>query len=268
MPAQDRGGSDDQPQPGQAPGRQRPSEQRQPRPVRPRQPRMNARPLTQGHRELMAQHQDLSVLPPRLPPRQAQHRHSTGHNEEDQLQAHKPKIIAPPTDQDLPARRPNAGLSRPRSADSICPVGFQNSATAIDLGFYAARSYSLMKPPRTGRRLIRSWKRSATGSRAGAGARWTPRSRRASPAHAAVVELAAAWRDPAAWEGMTEAGGLRMPADVMGAVALDQLVLHGWTSPARPANRLPAIRPARQPSLLSPARLRSRPGRAVRPGGR
>jgi hypothetical protein len=27
---------------------------------------------------------------------------------------------------------------------------------------------------------------------------------------------------------MTEAGGLRMPADVMGAVALDQLVLHGW----------------------------------------
>lgn len=27
---------------------------------------------------------------------------------------------------------------------------------------------------------------------------------------------------------MTEAGGLRMPADVMGAVALDQLVVHGW----------------------------------------
>jgi len=36
-------------------------------------------------------------------------------------------------------------------------VGFQNSATGIDLGFYVARSYSLMKPPRTGRRLIRSW---------------------------------------------------------------------------------------------------------------
>jgi hypothetical protein len=27
---------------------------------------------------------------------------------------------------------------------------------------------------------------------------------------------------------MTEAGGLRMPADVMGAVALDQLLLHDW----------------------------------------
>jgi hypothetical protein len=27
---------------------------------------------------------------------------------------------------------------------------------------------------------------------------------------------------------MTQAGGLRMPADVMGAVALDQLVPPGW----------------------------------------
>jgi hypothetical protein len=28
-------------------------------------------------------------------------------------------------------------------------VGFQNSATSPDLSFYAARSYSLMRPPRT-----------------------------------------------------------------------------------------------------------------------
>jgi hypothetical protein len=28
-------------------------------------------------------------------------------------------------------------------------VGFQNSATRPDLGFCAARSYSLMRPPRT-----------------------------------------------------------------------------------------------------------------------
>lgn len=41
-------------------------------------------------------------------------------------------------------------------------------------------------------------------------------------------ELAEAWRDPAAWEGMTEAGGVTMPAEQMGAVALDELVLHGW----------------------------------------
>lgn len=41
-------------------------------------------------------------------------------------------------------------------------------------------------------------------------------------------DLAQAWRDPAAWEGKTEAGGVRMPAEMMGAVALDELVLHGW----------------------------------------
>jgi uncharacterized protein (TIGR03086 family) len=41
-------------------------------------------------------------------------------------------------------------------------------------------------------------------------------------------ELAEAWRDPTAWEGTAEAGGVRMPAEVMGAVALDELVLHGW----------------------------------------
>jgi uncharacterized protein (TIGR03086 family) len=41
-------------------------------------------------------------------------------------------------------------------------------------------------------------------------------------------ELAEAWRDPAAWEGMTEAGGSTMPADVVGTVALDEVVLHGW----------------------------------------
>lgn len=41
-------------------------------------------------------------------------------------------------------------------------------------------------------------------------------------------ELAAAWRDPAAWEGMAEAGGVRMPAEVMATVALDEVVLHGW----------------------------------------
>jgi uncharacterized protein (TIGR03086 family) len=45
---------------------------------------------------------------------------------------------------------------------------------------------------------------------------------------AQLDELVAAWRDPAAWEGMAEAGGVTLPADVMGMVALDELVLHGW----------------------------------------
>jgi hypothetical protein len=55
------------------------------------------------------------------------------------------------------------------------PVGFQNSATGVDLGFYAARSYSLMRPPRTGRRWICSWERSATGWSGRGGRSWRPR---------------------------------------------------------------------------------------------
>ncbi|MDP9240829.1 MAG: TIGR03086 family metal-binding protein [Actinomycetota bacterium] len=43
-----------------------------------------------------------------------------------------------------------------------------------------------------------------------------------------VSELAEAWRDPAAWEGMTEAGGVTMPGEAIGMVALDELVMHGW----------------------------------------
>ena len=40
--------------------------------------------------------------------------------------------------------------------------------------------------------------------------------------------LVQAWRDPAAWTGMTEAGGIALPGEVAGVVALDELVLHGW----------------------------------------
>jgi uncharacterized protein (TIGR03086 family) len=43
-----------------------------------------------------------------------------------------------------------------------------------------------------------------------------------------LAELASAWREQAAWTGMTRAGGLDMPAEVAGVVALDEVVLHGW----------------------------------------
>ncbi|MFF3331343.1 TIGR03086 family metal-binding protein [Streptomyces sp. NPDC002888] len=41
-------------------------------------------------------------------------------------------------------------------------------------------------------------------------------------------ELAAAWRDPDAWTGMTRAGGIDLPGAVAGAVAADELVVHAW----------------------------------------
>jgi uncharacterized protein (TIGR03086 family) len=43
-----------------------------------------------------------------------------------------------------------------------------------------------------------------------------------------LTELVSAWRVPSAWEGMTAAGGIDLPGEVAGAVALDEIVLHGW----------------------------------------
>jgi uncharacterized protein (TIGR03086 family) len=43
-----------------------------------------------------------------------------------------------------------------------------------------------------------------------------------------LTELAQAWRDPEAWAGMTQAGGVDLPGSVAGVVALNELVVHGW----------------------------------------
>jgi uncharacterized protein (TIGR03086 family) len=43
-----------------------------------------------------------------------------------------------------------------------------------------------------------------------------------------LATLAEAWRDPAAWAGMTRIAGSDSPAEVVGLVAADELVVHGW----------------------------------------
>ena len=45
---------------------------------------------------------------------------------------------------------------------------------------------------------------------------------------AQLEALAAAWRDPRAWEGTAEAGGVQMPAPAMAAVAVNEVLVHGW----------------------------------------
>ena len=40
--------------------------------------------------------------------------------------------------------------------------------------------------------------------------------------------LVAAWHEPAAWEGITEVAGARMPAAAMGVIALNEVLVHGW----------------------------------------
>ena len=53
-----------------------------------------------------------------------------------------------------------------------------------------------------------------------------PEWRRRLPAQ--LDEMAVAWRAPSAWTGVAEAGGVTLPAEVMGLVALNELVIHGW----------------------------------------
>lgn len=40
--------------------------------------------------------------------------------------------------------------------------------------------------------------------------------------------LAAAWRDPSAWQGEAEVAGVPLSGEAAGLVALDEVVLHGW----------------------------------------
>ena len=53
-----------------------------------------------------------------------------------------------------------------------CFVGCENWAMGLDLGFYAARLYSLMRPPSTARRWIRCCERSAAGWSGRGGRSW------------------------------------------------------------------------------------------------
>ena len=43
-----------------------------------------------------------------------------------------------------------------------------------------------------------------------------------------LTTLAEAWRDPGAWAGTTRIAGSDSPAEVVGLVAADELVVHGW----------------------------------------
>lgn len=45
---------------------------------------------------------------------------------------------------------------------------------------------------------------------------------------AQLGELASAWRSDDAWTSMTKAGGVQLPGEICGLVALDEVLLHGW----------------------------------------
>jgi uncharacterized protein (TIGR03086 family) len=43
-----------------------------------------------------------------------------------------------------------------------------------------------------------------------------------------LTTLARAWREPAAWNGMTRIAGSDTPAEIVGLIVTDELVVHGW----------------------------------------
>jgi uncharacterized protein (TIGR03086 family) len=43
-----------------------------------------------------------------------------------------------------------------------------------------------------------------------------------------LAQLARAWQDETAWAGLTRAGGVDLPGEVAGQVAINEVVVHGW----------------------------------------
>jgi uncharacterized protein (TIGR03086 family) len=43
-----------------------------------------------------------------------------------------------------------------------------------------------------------------------------------------LLALARAWQQPAAWQGMTQVGGIDLPGEVAGSIALAEVVIHSW----------------------------------------
>jgi uncharacterized protein (TIGR03086 family) len=77
-----------------------------------------------------------------------------------------------------------------------------------------------------------------------------------------LADLAKAWREPSAWEGLTEVAGVRMPAPLMAVVALDELVLHGWDL-ARSTGQSFTCTPANTAAVLEFTHASAQPDRAA-----
>lgn len=74
-----------------------------------------------------------------------------------------------------------------------------------------------------------------------------------------LADMAEAWRDPAAWTGMTRAGGVDLPGEVAGLVATDELVIHGWDLARATGRPTPPTRPPSRCATTSSRRPRTPP---------
>jgi uncharacterized protein (TIGR03086 family) len=110
------------------------------------------------------------------------------------------RVVANIGDDQLGAPTPCRGSSVADLLDHV--DGLSRAFTAA-----AAKDPSSQGPSADGTRLAADWRTRIPAQLAG---------------------LAGAWQDEAAWSGMTKAGGLDMPAQVAGAVAINEVVVHGW----------------------------------------
>jgi uncharacterized protein (TIGR03086 family) len=104
---------------------------------------------------------------------------------------------------------PEAALDRPTPCEHYSVAALLEHLHGSVLAFRAAAAKSPLPggPGGDAARLVADW-----------------RTRIPSDARA----LADDWSHPAAWEGMTAAGGVDLPGEVAGIVGLDELVIHGW----------------------------------------
>lgn len=102
-------------------------------------------------------------------------------------------------------------LTAPTPCQDMTVGDLLDHVDGLSLAFTAAATKAALSRPAQGR--------SADASRLG------PDWRSRIPVR--LSELAMAWKDPAAWEGMTRVIQ-DMPGDAAGLVALDEVVIHGW----------------------------------------
>ncbi len=104
---------------------------------------------------------------------------------------------------------PDSGLGRPTPCDAYSVGDLLDHIAGVAIAFTGAATKHPVPPPpdATAANLASDWRERI------------PRD---------FVVMSEAWRDPAAWTGMTQAGGVDLPAELAAVVALDELVIHGW----------------------------------------
>jgi uncharacterized protein (TIGR03086 family) len=77
-----------------------------------------------------------------------------------------------------------------------------------------------------------------------------------------LATLAASWQSDSAWTGMTRAGGIDMPGNVAGSVAINEVLVHGWDLAAATSHEFGG-----DPQLVEAARSFVEPTAAKNPDG-